>query len=263
MGDGAAVSGAPAVSGTPTQTSIAVTAVTNAGSTGQSVEYAISTSTTAPTSGWQSGTTFSGLTSGTTYYVYARTAANTNYNAGAAQRSAGITTAGAGTAPAITGAPAMTLTQGYAATSSEAFTITGTPDPTVTKESGNAAITWNAATLKLDIAAGLSTGTYPVTLRAANGVAPDATHTFTLTVDKPTSSGELQPAAPLRAYVTISGQLRIEGLTAGKPLSIFTAAGALVYNTIAEAEEADVPVKVSGVYIIRNDERVVKITIEN
>ena len=93
-GDGAAVSGAPTVSGTPTQNSITVNIVTiptNPGS--QTVEYAISTSTTTPTSGWQSSRTFNSLSANTTYYVYARSAANTNYNAGVAQRSAGITTA--------------------------------------------------------------------------------------------------------------------------------------------------------------------------
>jgi len=94
MGDGAAVSGAPTVSGTPTQNSITVNIVTiptNPGS--QTVEYAISTSTATPSSGWQSSRTFNSLSANTTYYVYARSAANTNYNAGVAQRSEGITTA--------------------------------------------------------------------------------------------------------------------------------------------------------------------------
>jgi hypothetical protein len=91
-GDGAAVSGAPTVSGTPTQTSITVNTVTiptNPGS--QTVEYAISTTTTTPSAGWQAERTFNDLTAGTTYYVYARTAANTNYNAGTAQISLPIT----------------------------------------------------------------------------------------------------------------------------------------------------------------------------
>ncbi|MCL2442203.1 MAG: fibronectin type III domain-containing protein [Treponema sp.] len=93
MGDGATVSGAPTVSGTPTSISITVnpvTILTNPGS--QTVQYAISMFNTAPTSGWQSGTTFTGLTEDTTYYVYARSAANNNYNEGVAHRSAGITT---------------------------------------------------------------------------------------------------------------------------------------------------------------------------
>ena len=87
-----------------------------------------------------------------------------------------------GTAPGITGPAALTLTAGYAAQSTGAYTITGTAPVTVTKQSGDAKITWNNTTKKLDIAAGLAAGTYPVTLKASNGVNPDATFTFTLTV---------------------------------------------------------------------------------
>ena len=89
-GDGAAVSGAPTEQ-SRTENSITVNAVTNSGTTGQSVEYAISTSgMTTPSGGWQSGTMFGSLAIGSTYYVYARTAATTNYNAGTARVSVGI-----------------------------------------------------------------------------------------------------------------------------------------------------------------------------
>ena len=65
---GADVSEAPSVSGVPTISAITVTAVTNAGATGQAVEYAISTTSgTTPASGWQSTTTFSGLSAETPY----------------------------------------------------------------------------------------------------------------------------------------------------------------------------------------------------
>jgi len=53
-------------------------------SNGQTVEYAKSTTSTAPASGWQTNTTFSGLTAGTAYYFFARSAENNNYNAGTA-----------------------------------------------------------------------------------------------------------------------------------------------------------------------------------
>ncbi|MDR2687720.1 MAG: DUF6273 domain-containing protein [Oscillospiraceae bacterium] len=86
-------------------------------------------------------------------------------------------------APGITGPTTMSLTAGYAATSTGAYTITGIAPVTVTKQSGNAKITWNNTTKKLDIAAGLAAGTYPVVLKAANGTTPDATLTFTLTVN--------------------------------------------------------------------------------
>jgi len=90
-----------------------------------------------------------------------------------------------GTAPAITGPTAMILTTGYAATSTGEFTVTGSPAPTVTKTAGDAKITWNDATKKLDIAAGLEAGAYPVTL-TANNSAGTTTASFTLTVNAAT-----------------------------------------------------------------------------
>jgi hypothetical protein len=85
-------------------------------------------------------------------------------------------------APTIMGPSAMSLMSGYDPISTDGFTFTGNPASTVTKESGDVAITWNNSTKKLDVAAGLAPGTYPVELKAANGTSPDATFTFTLTV---------------------------------------------------------------------------------
>ena len=87
-----------------------------------------------------------------------------------------VTTAG------ISGPTSMTLTEGYAATSTNAFTVTGT-GVSVTVTSGNALIAWNNATKQLNIAEGLPAGNYPVTLRAANN-SSSSTFTFTLTVEK-------------------------------------------------------------------------------
>ena len=93
-----------------------------------------------------------------------------------------VTITNAPAAPGITGPATMTLYTGYGATSTGAYTVTGTSPVTVTKTAGDAKITWNGTTKKLDIAAGLTEGTYPVTLKASNGTNPDATFTFTLTV---------------------------------------------------------------------------------
>ena len=92
-GDGAAVS-VPTVNGTPTATSITVNAVVlTPGTTGQAAQYAVNqSSTTVPSSGWQTSTTFSGLSPATAYYVWARSALSTNYAAGTAQHSTAITT---------------------------------------------------------------------------------------------------------------------------------------------------------------------------
>jgi len=86
MGDGAAVS-VPTVANI-THNSITVDAVTLTPATGQTAQYAISNTTILPTSGWQNDREFSELTAGTTYYVFARSAANANYNVGQAQLSA-------------------------------------------------------------------------------------------------------------------------------------------------------------------------------
>ena len=59
---------------------------------GQTVEYAINTINTAPINGWQDGITFSGLNEGTTYYIFARTIENNNYQTGAASESLTVTT---------------------------------------------------------------------------------------------------------------------------------------------------------------------------
>jgi len=88
-------------------------------------------------------------------------------------------------APGINGPTTMTLTAGYTATSTGVYTVTGNPAPTVTKTAGDAKITWNNSTKKLDIAAGLGAGTYPVTLTATS-IAGTATASFTLTVNTAT-----------------------------------------------------------------------------
>jgi len=69
----------------------AITALTP-NTTGQSVEYAYSTSTTALSTGWQDGLTFNNLQKGTEYYFFARAKENENYNTGAESSGTKITT---------------------------------------------------------------------------------------------------------------------------------------------------------------------------
>jgi hypothetical protein len=120
-----------------------------------------------------------GVTTAYNGYQYQCVATNTAGNA--TSNTVTLTVTAATVAPSITGPTSMSLQTGYAATSSNVFTVSGNPAPTVTK-SGNASITWNNSTKKLDIAAGLGAGSYPVVLTASNGVNPNATITFTLTV---------------------------------------------------------------------------------
>ena len=156
----------------------------------------------------------------------------------------------------------MTLQAGYAATSTEEYSITGTEPVTVTKTSGNPSITWNAAKKKLDIAAGLAAGIYTCVLTATNGITPDATLTFTLIVTPVTGIDELEYPNPLKAWV-LDGLLHITGLTVGKLLSIYSASGALLYHKIATSDEVNINLSAQGVYIIRQNDNILKVSFEN
>ena len=79
----------------PTAAAIGVNSVTlsavSAG-TGQTVEYARNSTNSAPSTGWQTGATFNGLNAATTYYFFARSESNVNYETGAASSGTAITT---------------------------------------------------------------------------------------------------------------------------------------------------------------------------
>jgi len=77
-----------------------------------------------------------------------------------------------------------------------------------------------------------------------------------------TGSDELPPANPLRARV-IDGLLHVSGVIAGETMSIYNAAGALVYNSIATSDEMDIPLNTQGVYIVRSGENTVRVSIGN
>jgi hypothetical protein len=74
-----------------TRNSITINAV-SVTATGQTVEYGINTTDTAPSTGWQAELIFSGLNANTAYYIFARSAANDNYNTGAASGSLAVIT---------------------------------------------------------------------------------------------------------------------------------------------------------------------------
>ena len=143
-----------------------------------------------------------------------------------------ITVTEATIAPTITGPETMTLVQGYAATSTSVFTVAGDPVPAVAKTSGNDAIAWNGSTRKLDIAAGLPAGTYPVVLTATSG-AITATHVFILTVTpgggKPFPFIDVTPADWFYDYVKYAWEI---GLINGKDDTHFAPND---YMTYAEA----------------------------
>ena len=87
---GAAVT-APALNAI-THNSVTIDPVTAA--TGQTVQYISSTTNTAPAddNAWQTNTILGGLSAGTTYYIFARSAENGNYETGAASGGLVVTT---------------------------------------------------------------------------------------------------------------------------------------------------------------------------
>ena len=192
---GAAVSGPPTASGTPTTNSITVNPVTNTGSTSQSVVYAISqtsglTGVALNALAWQSGTIFSGLSNGTTYYVYARTVENANYNAGTAQWSVGISTQNAIVTPTwcITLMPPGNkifdaATYGYGAQAAHSVTINNscnqpTGNLTAALSGANPGSFTLSTTAIISIAVG---GSSSITVRPNTGLAA-GTYTATVTV---------------------------------------------------------------------------------
>ena len=83
--------GTPIVTVNTDNLSIRITSPLGPLSNGQPVEYAIGTEEDAPTGDWQTGTTFGGLSINTTYYIFARSKENNDYNTGIPIVSAPVT----------------------------------------------------------------------------------------------------------------------------------------------------------------------------
>jgi len=108
-----------------------------------------------------------------------------------------------GTAPAITSAGGAAFTEG--AGGSFTVTATGSPAPTLSVSGAlPGGVTFNSGTgvLSGTPAAG-SAGAYALTFTAANGVSPNATQGFTLTVVAPAGS-DFTPLTPARIFDTRS-----------------------------------------------------------
>jgi len=87
--DGAAVNTEPTAA---SKTDITITSSVVTTSGGQTVEYALGTGNSTPTTAWQSGQVFTGLTPSTTYYIFARSKEDDNHTAGTPKVSAAIVT---------------------------------------------------------------------------------------------------------------------------------------------------------------------------
>ena len=124
-------------------------------------------------------------------------------------------------APAITSSTGTTFTVG----SSGLFTVTATGYPASTfTESGPlpSGVTLTAAGVLSGTPAAGAGGTYPITIAATNGISPDATQSFTLTVDE---APAITSANSTTFTVGASGSLAVTA--SGYPTPTFTEIGAL------------------------------------
>jgi len=181
---------AAATLSTRTETSITVnTPATLTPATGQGRQYGISTSATTAPAAWVTVTAtthnFTSLNPSTTYYVWGRTIANTNYAQGPNVISAGIATLA--TTYAISASPSTmdfgTLPYGYTQPAARNVTITrtGTGDVTLTQPDGG--LYWTVGTLSRTV------------LTAAN----------------PTATFTVSPNAGLAVYTSYQRVINING----------------------------------------------------
>ena len=128
-------------------------------------------------------------------------------------------------APAVTSVGNATFTEGIAGTFS--VTATGTPTPTLS-ESGTlpSGVTFTAATGVLGGTPAIgSSGTYPITITAANGVGSNATQSFTLTVVPGTAPALITSASSTTFFTSLAGSFTVT--TTGTPTPTLSESGAL------------------------------------
>jgi hypothetical protein len=73
----------------------------------------------------------------------------------------------------------------------------------------------------------------------------------------PSANDDIPQTKPLKAWAQ-NGRLHVSGLTVGKPWSVYSVSGKLVYHSIAAGDEAEVPLPVRGVYIVKSDVQAIK-----
>jgi hypothetical protein len=138
-----------------------------------------------------------------------------------ASQSFTLTVNSSGTAPTITSANHATFTEGTAG--SFTVTATGSPTPTIT-ESGAlpTGVTFTGGVLS---GTATATGSFPITFTATNGVSPNATQSFTLTVS---SSGTAPTITSANHATFTEGTAGSFTVTAtGSPTPTITESGAL------------------------------------
>ena len=237
---GAAVN-APASTLSVTTNSITINAVTEH-ENGQTVEYAISTSNSAPSSGWQTGTAFSGLTAGTTYYIFARSAQNTNYNAGAASAGYLVTTHKYSISLNPTTHTFTAATYGYGAQSARSVTVSNTG---------------NQATGALAVAlSGTNAGYFTLSTTSINSITAGGTDSFTVVPNTGLNAG----TTAYTATVTVSGSNGISA-TLSVGFTVNRANGAAVSAPTGTSSVTSTGITVNAVTAPANGQQTVEYAI--
>jgi len=148
--------------------SVTLNAITVVPANGQTVEYAVSSSMTAPTDDrdWQADTTFSGLSAATSYFFFARSAANDNYKAGTGYSSNLITTL-QGITITINVSDLIDQAPNFDIYDNSPLILTGTQTATV-NVTGYQTIYWEIRGVGAHAAEIVSGDSSPITLSAAN-----------------------------------------------------------------------------------------------
>jgi hypothetical protein len=87
--------------------------------------------------------------------------------------------------------------------------------------------------------------------------AADVWKTFGTIVDEPTGNTPIK-VATLKAYAS-NGVLHITGLRTGKPLSVYSLTGQLIYQGLVQAEVEHIPLSSHGVCIVVSGNQTVKV----
>ena len=153
------------------------------------------------------------------------------------------------TQPTVTSASSATFSAGQSGT----YTITTSGYP-ASAISDNGA-TFPAGVSLVDNGDGTATlsgtpgeytaGTYPITITASNGVSPDATQDFTLTVDPPPNSAPAITSGD--ATIFIAGQSETYSITtSGYPISTISDNGAVLPSGVSFMDNGDGTATLSG-----------------
>ena len=218
----------PAAPGAPTLSSSTQSTVTLIKPTGTNtdfvLEYAYNTSTSAPSSGWQTELSFSNLTPNTQYYFFARYKANSDKNnVSAASTYLSVKTPSLETNTLSFTSSTVTKSYGDPAFT-HTFSSTGSGSGAITYQSGNTSVATVNSTSGLVTIVKPGTATITAT-KASDGTYAQAQASYTLTVNSKNVTITGLTATSSKVYdrltsAAVTGTAVISGLVSGDTVTI-------------------------------------------